>query len=68
MRLCTPCLCDREAALALVYPQVPQQRCGPHKLRNLADKVPKKEGSPAREAAAIYRAADRREALRAYRT
>jgi transposase-like protein len=55
------------AALALVYPQVPQQRCWAHKLRNIADKVPKKEGSCVREAAAIYQAASRREALRAYR-
>src|SRR6266516_4093861 len=55
------------AALALVYPQVPQQRCWAHKLRNIADKVPKKEGSCVREAAAIYQAANRREALAAYR-
>jgi len=56
-----------KAALQLVYPQVPQQRCWAHKLRNIADKVPKKEGSCVREAAAIYQAAHRREALRAYR-
>jgi putative transposase len=48
------------AALALVYPQVPPQRCWAHKLRNIADKVPKKESSCVREAAAIYRAASRR--------
>jgi putative transposase len=54
------------AALALVYPQVPQQRCWAHKLRNLADKVPRKEGSCVREAAAIYQAGSRPEALRAY--
>jgi putative transposase len=56
------------AALALVYPQVPQQRCWAHKLRNIADKVPKKEGSCVREAAAIYQAASRPQALRAYHT
>jgi putative transposase len=56
-----------KAALGLVYPQVPQQRCWAHKLRNIADKVPKKEGSCVREAAAIYQAGSRREALRAYR-
>ncbi len=56
-----------KVALQLVYPQVPQQRCWAHKLRNIADKVPKKEGSCVREAAAIYQAANRREALRAYR-
>lgn len=53
-------------ALALVYPQVPPQRCWAHKLRNIADKVPKKEGSCVREAAAIYQASSRREALRVY--
>jgi putative transposase len=57
-----------KAALALVYPQVPQQRCWAHKLRNIADKVPKKEGSCVREAAAIYQAASRPQALRAYRS
>jgi putative transposase len=56
-----------KAALGLVYPQVPQQRCWAHKLRNIADKVPKKEGSCVREAAAIYQAGSRREALCAYR-
>jgi len=56
-----------QAALALVLPRVPQQRCWAHKLRNIADKVPKKEGSCVREAAAIYQAAGRREALRVYR-
>jgi putative transposase len=54
------------AALALVYPQVRPQRCWAHKLRNIADKVPKKEGSCVREAAAIYQAGSRREALRIY--
>lgn len=54
------------AALALVYPGVPQQRCWAHKLRNLADKVPKKEGSCVREAAAIYQASSRRQAVRIY--
>ena len=55
------------AALALVSPQVPPQRCWAHKLRNIADKVPKKEGSCVREAAAIYHAASRCQALRASR-
>lgn len=55
------------AALGLVYPQVPQQRCWAHKLRNIADKLPKKEGSCVREAAAIYQAASRREARRGFR-
>ncbi|HEX2714860.1 MAG TPA: IS256 family transposase [Candidatus Acidoferrales bacterium] len=56
-----------KAALGLVYPRVPQQRCWAHKLRNIADKVPKKEGSCVREAAAIYQADSRREALAVYR-
>lgn len=55
------------AALALVWPQVPRQRCWAHKLRNIADKVPRKEGSCVREAAAIYRAASRREAQQSFR-
>ena len=55
------------AALALVWPQVPLQRCWAHKLRNIADKVPKKEGSCVREAAAMYQAPSRREAQRRFR-
>lgn len=55
------------AALGLVWPQVPLQRCWAHKLRNIADKVPKKEGSCVREAAAMDRAASRREAQRSFR-
>jgi len=55
------------AALALVWPGVLPQRCWAHKLRNIADKVPKKEGSCVREAAAIYRAASRPRAERAFR-
>jgi transposase-like protein len=55
-----------QAALALVFPHVPPQRCGAHKLRNIADKVPKKEVACVREAAAIYQAESRRAALRVY--
>lgn len=55
------------AALGLVWPQVPLQRCWAHKLRNIADKVPQKEGSCVREAAAMYRASSRREAQRSFR-
>jgi len=47
------------AALALVWPQVPLQRCWAHKLRNIADKVPQKEGSCVHEAAAMYQAQNR---------
>ena len=55
------------AALGLVWPQVPLQRCWAHKLRNIADKVPEKEGSCVREAAAMYQASSRREAQRSIR-
>ena len=55
-----------QAALALVWPQVPRQRCWAHKLRNIADKVPKKEGSCVREAAALYQAPNRRQAQRSF--
>jgi putative transposase len=55
------------AAVSLVYPQARVQRCWAHKLRNIADKVPKKEGSCVAQAAAIYRAPNRRRAERAFR-
>ena len=55
-----------QAALALVWPQVPRQRCWAHKLRNIADKVPKKAGSCVGEAAAMYQAPSRREAQRSF--
>lgn len=55
------------AAVGLVYPQARVQRCWAHKLRNIADKVPKKEGSCVAQAAAIYRAANRGQAERAFR-
>jgi len=54
------------AALALVWPQVPLQRCWAHKLRNIADKVPNKEGSCVREAAAMYQAPSRHTAQRIF--
>lgn len=55
------------AAVGLVYPQARVQRCWAHKLRNIADKVPRKEGSCVAQAAAIYRAANRRLAERVFR-
>jgi putative transposase len=55
------------AALGLVWPQVPLQRCWAHKLRNIAEKVAQKEGSCVREAAAMYEASSRREAQRSFR-
>ena len=55
------------AALGLVYPQPRLQLCWAHKLRNLGDKAPKKEGSCAQEAGAIYRAGSWKEAVQAFR-
>jgi putative transposase len=55
------------AALTLVYPRVPQQLCWAHKLRNIADKIARQEGSCVAEAAAIYRASSRSQAQRAFR-
>jgi putative transposase len=55
------------AALGLVYPHARVQRCWAHKLRNIADRMPKKDGSCVGQAAAIYRAKNRRQALRAFR-
>jgi len=43
------------------------QHCWAHKLRNIADKVPRKEGSCVGEAAAMYLATSRREAQRSFR-
>lgn len=55
-----------QAALPLVFPRIPVQLCWAHKLRNIADKVPKKEGSCVAEAAAIYHAASQSEAQKAF--
>jgi putative transposase len=55
------------AALGLVYPQVRVQLCWAHKLRNIAEKLPRKEGSCWAQAAAIYRAKSRGQAQRAFR-
>jgi putative transposase len=55
------------AALPLVFPAVPVQLCWAHKLRNIADKVSRREGSCVAEASAIYRAANRRKAEQAFR-
>lgn len=55
------------SALQFVYPQAKIQRCWAHKLRNIADKVPKKDGSCVGEAAAIYQAPNRSQAKKAFR-
>jgi putative transposase len=54
------------AALPLAFPCVPVQLCWAHKMRNIADKVPRKDGSCVAEASAIYRAKNKNEAQRAF--
>jgi putative transposase len=55
------------AALPLVFPAVPVQLCWAHKLRNIADKARRREGTCVAQAAAIYRAPNRNQAERAFR-
>ena len=55
------------AAVPLIYPCIPRQLCWAHKMRNIAEKVRRKEGSCVAEASAIYRAGSKSEALRAFR-
>ena len=55
------------AALPMVYPRIPLQLCWAHKMRNLAGKVPRQEGSCVAEATALYRASSKNEALLAFR-
>lgn len=55
------------AALPVVYPRVAVQLCWAHKLRNIADKVRRQEGSCVSHAAAIYRASGKSQAQRAFR-
>jgi putative transposase len=55
------------AALPVVYPNIPLQLCWAHKLRNIADKVPRKESSCVAEASAIYRATSSNLALHNFR-
>jgi len=55
-----------QPALPLVFPCIPVQLCWAHKLRNIADKVPRKEGSCVAGAASIYRAGSQAEAQKAF--
>ena len=55
------------AALPVVYPRIPLQLCWAHKMRNIAGKVRRQEGSCVAEASAIYRASNQNQALRAFR-
>lgn len=50
-------------AMDMIYPQVKRQRCWVHKLRNVADKLPKKlQESCLKEAKEIYKARNKKEA------
>jgi transposase-like protein len=50
-------------ALAIVYPFIPKQRCWAHKLRNVANKLPRKiQETCLIEAKGIYQAQTQREA------
>jgi transposase-like protein len=56
------------AALELVYPKIARQRCWAHKLRNVANKCPRKlEKSVVASARRIYQAESRTLALRAFK-
>ena len=55
------------AALEIVYPYVPRQRCWAHKLRNVANLLKRSQQAECLKGArAIYQAATRRAAVRAY--
>ena len=56
------------AAIQTVYPQVKHQRCWVHKMRNLLEKVRKRDYDAVKTGAqAIYRAHDLRQAQQAFR-
>ena len=56
-----------KAALPLIYPEIPKQLCWAHKLRNVANYLPKSQQTECvREARPIYLANTRREARKAW--
>ena len=56
------------AAIQNVYPRALHQRCWVHKMRNILEKVRKRDHDQAKaEAQAIYQAADRKQAQAAFR-
>ncbi len=58
------------AAVSMVYPYTPRQRCYTHKLRNLLQNIRHKikhRPKMARQASNIYKAASRHEAIRRFR-
>jgi transposase-like protein len=55
-------------ALDMVYPQVRRQRCWAHKLRNVANYIPRRYQTPClKEAKGIYLAAHYRQAVQRYK-
>jgi len=57
------------AALQTVYPRVPHQRCWVHKMRNILEKVRKRDSAAVKPAAqAISLASSQAEAVQAFRT
>jgi putative transposase len=57
------------AALQTVYPHLPHQRCWVHKMRNILERVRKRDYATVKqEAQAIYLAGSPREAQQAFRT
>ena len=69
MRLITTDGCPGlHRALDTVYPYVHKQRCWAHKLRNVANRLPKRDQKDCiMQAALIYQAENRREAVKRYR-
>lgn len=60
--------CPGLAALETVYPQVKHPRCWVHKMRNILEKVGKRDDDAVKAGAqAIYRAESRRQAEQAFR-
>lgn len=56
-------------ALEIVYPYIPKQRCWAHKLRNVANRIRRKDQTECLSAAKkIYLAENKREAIKAFRS
>jgi putative transposase len=56
------------AALEIVYPYIPRQRCWAHKLRNVANRIRRKDQTEClAEAKKIYLAGNQREAVKVFR-
>jgi putative transposase len=55
------------AAVEVVYPYVPRQRCWVHKLRNVANKIPRRQQAGClQQAKTIYQAPTKRAAMRQF--